>query len=75
MRPTTPSDIRSSAVQKLREKIGADSEVVFVPVHPEPGQAINDCHRIVEKKVSALGGKMVSGWLIWEYPVSMSPWQ
>ena len=67
-RPTTPASIDSDTVMRIVKKIGAVAEVVKVPVNPQSGEALNDCHRIVDKKVATDGGEAVRGWLIWECP-------
>lgn len=60
--PTAPHVI------EFCRRIRADSRPVLLPITPEADSAQLDCFHNVRKKVVQAGGKLVTGWAIWEWP-------
>jgi hypothetical protein len=67
IKATTPASV-TEAVLRLREKIGVNTEPVFVPVQPAPHSALEECYRNVFTQVQERGGARQTGWCIWEHP-------
>jgi hypothetical protein len=44
------------------------SKPVLVPINPEPLSIPLECFHNVRQKVEAEGGRLVTGWAIWEWP-------
>lgn len=64
----TPNQICSD-IRFLVSKVGAKSELVFLPSKPEAGALLDECFPIVDKKVESAGGRKVLGWQVWKTPL------
>jgi hypothetical protein len=64
---TTPSQI-TRAVRRLAEKVAPGNQAVFLAVKPEADAVVNECFPNVEAKIARMGGHMLCGWQLWEWP-------
>jgi len=62
---TTPQAV-SEHVYRLRDKLGLATTPVFVPVRPRDGCSFLRCFHNVREWVTAQGGSVQHGWLVWE---------
>jgi len=67
---TTPSSIGKS-VFLLRDKLGLNTDPVFVDVRDTEGHKFNDCYFNVKRKIAKDGGSILYGWTVWEAPKKM----
>lgn len=56
------------AIDALCRKIVAVPQPLFLMVEPAPGADVDDCFGVVERHVRELGGSVIVGWQIWEWP-------
>jgi len=61
------ADIQKPHVRKFCSSI-ATKDPVCVKCEPQASEDENECFQLVQEKVDESGGKMVTGWAIWEKP-------
>jgi len=67
VKTTTPPEI-TQAIRRLIERVVPGGEAVYLTVQPETDAVVNECFPNVETKIARVGGRMLCGWQLWEWP-------
>lgn len=65
--PRVPEKV-TSPIRRLRNRIGATQDPMYLPVEPVPNGEINDCFSVVARHIEKNGGSIQYGWAIWFIP-------
>jgi hypothetical protein len=55
----------------LASRIAPFSKPIFVDVKPRLGAVVAECFSNVQDAVRAVGGRSITGWILWEWPHTM----
>jgi hypothetical protein len=67
MTTTTPQRL-TRRLNQLIERVAPGARPQTVPVCPDQRAVLNECFPQVEDRIRVDGGRMVCGWLLWEWP-------
>lgn len=63
----TPAETTPEVLALCRE-VNPDAQPIYMRIDAQPDCEPNDCFMCIRRKVEAEGGRMQTGWSIWEWP-------
>ena len=68
MTPTRTPDSVTSAIIALCNQLSPGNKPAYIPITPTAGSECGYCFQAVLAQVELTGGRMQTGWAIWEWP-------